>query len=223
MPTELTRRRIKSILTVTLLVVLYLVYTNSSIRDQFTFEHTSELTSNPWTALLIVVAMTGAWTLALPASIFFFITPLLFPIVPSTIIVCTGSVLGTAAGYIAARYVGGPWVAKFRDHRVTTFLRRHSSFASLFAVRVFPSSPHGFLNYGAGLVRIPFLKFVAATMCGVALKAILYATAIQGSVGVASMTDALNWQTVTALFLIGSLAITGHILQRRWVAREEFL
>lgn len=214
------RTRIRSIIAFAVLALLFLLFMKSGLREQVSVEHMRELGGNRWTPVLIVAAMTGAWTFALPASVFFFITPLLFPPLTATVIICLGSAAGTATGYVAARYVGGPWVERFRNHRVTKFLERHSTFPSLFALRVFPSSPHGFLNYGAGLVKIPFLKFLLATLCGVGIKAFLYANAIDGSVGVSSVGEALNWQTVSALSLLCVLAIVGHILQRRWEAFE---
>ncbi|MEX0736552.1 MAG: VTT domain-containing protein [Bacteroidota bacterium] len=217
---DLKSNRIRSIILSVVLVILLILFLTSGIREQTTVENLRALGANRWTAFLIIMAMTGAWAFALPASVFFFITPLLFSPLPATAIICVGSATGTTMGYIAARYIGGSWVERFRDHRVTRFLKRHSSFASLFAIRAFPSSPHGFINYGAGLVRIPLPKFLLATLCGVGIKAFLYATAISGSVGASSIREALNWQTVTALTAISLLAIGGHVVQRRWEERD---
>jgi uncharacterized membrane protein YdjX (TVP38/TMEM64 family) len=217
---DLKSNRIRSIILSVVLVILLILFLTSGIREQATVENLRALGANRWTAFLIIMAMTGAWAFALPASVFFFITPLLFSPLPATAIICVGSATGTTMGYIAARYIGGPWVERFRDHRVTRFLKRHSSFASLFAIRAFPSSPHGFINYGAGLVRIPLPKFLFATLCGVGIKAFLYATAISGSVGASSIREALNWQTVTALTAISLLAIVGHMVQQRWEERD---
>lgn len=217
---DLKSNRTRSILSFVALVILLFLFLTSGIREQATVENLRMLGANRWTAFLIVAAMTGAWAFALPASVFFFITPLLFSPLPATAIICLGSATGTTMGYVAARYIGGPWVERFRDHRVTRFLQRHSSFSSLFAIRAFPSSPHGFINYGAGLVRIPLPKFLLATLCGVGIKAFLYATAIGGSVGASSIREALNWQTVAALTAISMLGIGGHVVQRRWDERD---
>lgn len=218
--TDTQRTRIKSIVTIALLALLFLLFVNSGLREQVSVENLRRLGANPWAPFLIIAAMTGAWTFALPASVFFFLTPLLFPPAIATVIICIGSATGTTMGYLAARYVGGPWVERFRSHRITNFLERHSTFFSLFALRVVPSSPHGFINYAAGLVKIPFWKFLIATLCGVGIKAFLYATAIEGSVGASSIQEALNWQTVTALMTLAVLAITGHALQRRWAKKD---
>jgi len=213
----------KSGITFAVLLVLLIVYLRSGVQDEASLARLREIGANPYSAIIIIAAMTAAWLYALPASIFFFVTPLLFPPVQTTVIICVGSLTGSTAGYWAARFVGGPWFEKFRDHRITLFLKRHSSFASLFAIRVFPSSPHGFINYGAGLLQISLFKFLLATLLGVGIKAYLYANAIEGSVGAKSIMDVLNWQTVSALSALGFLAIIGHIVRQRWKRMDEKL
>lgn len=213
-------RLYRSAITFAILFILLLIYLQSGLHDEVSAQNLRELGNNPYAPALIVLAMTAAWLFAFPASIFFFVTPLLYSPVEATAIICIGSLTGTSAGYWAARFVGSPWFEKFREHRITVFLKRHSSFASLFAIRIFPSSPHGFINYGAGLLEIPLIKFLIATILAVGIKAFLYATAINGSVGAKSIKDALNWQTVGALFAIGLLALIGHVIKRKWTLRD---
>lgn len=221
MLTENQKKRIHSIIGIGLLAILFVLFMQSGLREQVSVENLRDLGANPWTPAMIIVAMTGAWTFALPASVFFFITPLLFSAPVATAVICAGSAAGTTMGYVAARWIGGPWVERFREHRVTKFIERHASFPSLFAIRIFPSSPHGFLNYGAGLVKIPLLKFLLATLLAVGIKAYLYATAIANSVGASTIQEALNWQTVTALMALAALGITGHVMQKKWGLRQE--
>jgi uncharacterized membrane protein YdjX (TVP38/TMEM64 family) len=213
-------KQIHSLLGVALAATLLVLFLRSGLHEQFSPDNLRDLGANPWTPMLIIIAMAGAWTFALPASMFFFITPLLFPAPAATAVICAGSAVGTTLGYVAARWIGGPWVERFREHRVTKFIERHASFPSLFAVRIFPSSPHGFLNYGAGLVKIPLLKFLLATLLAVAIKAYLYATAIANSAGASSIQEALNWQTLTALVALAMLGIAGHIVQKKWEHQE---
>lgn len=203
-----------------ILTVALIVFLQSGLREQVQWEKLRELGENPLTPVLIVIAMTAAWAFALPGSVFFFVTPLLFGAFESTVIVCLGSAFGTAAGYGAARYVGGPWVEKFRSHSITKFLERHSSLASLFAIRVVPSSQHWLINYGAGLLQLPLAKLLLATVSAVAIKGFLYAKAIQGSVGASNIRDALNWETVAALTVIAGLAVAGHIWQRKFEGKR---
>lgn len=211
--------RIRSLMTLLILLGGLVLFLQSGLNDRVNITKIRELGENPATPLLIVAAMAAAWTYALPASVFFFLTPLLFPPIESTAIICVGTAAGSVLGYYSARSVGGPWMERFRDRRVTRFLERHSSFASLFAIRIFPGSQHGLINYSAGLLKIPLGRFLVATLAAVAVKAFLYAKAIDGSVGASNLREALNWETVSVLVTLGLLALAGHVWQRR-AARE---
>ena len=167
------------------------------------------------TAAVIILLMAFAWAFALPASAFFFVTPLLFPPHVSAAITTAGSALGTAVGYTVARHIGGPWVERFRGGRLARFLSRHSSFLALFSIRLTPSSPHGFINYAAGLVAVPPLRFVAATTAALSIKSYVYAHAVHSTVGARSLMDALGAETMLSLFAIAVLSMTGHVVQRR--------
>jgi uncharacterized membrane protein YdjX (TVP38/TMEM64 family) len=180
-------------------------------------ENLAELRVNAWTPFLIICAMATSWAFALPASIFLFITPLLFAPHWSALITTIGCALGTGIGYLVARFVGGAWVDRFRDGRLHRFLMRHSSFMVLFAIRLTPSSPHGFINYGAGLARIPFLRFVVATTLALAIKSYVYAEAVHSTVGAKSLFDALNAKTMLSLTAVAALALMGHLLHRRYL------
>jgi hypothetical protein len=68
------------------------------------------------------------------------------------------------------------------------------------------------------LPEIPLGKFLSATLLAVGIKAYLYAVAIANSVGAASITEALNWQTVAALVALAALGVAGHVVQRGWNA-----
>ncbi|HVF86105.1 MAG TPA: VTT domain-containing protein [Pyrinomonadaceae bacterium] len=172
-------------------------------------------------AMTIIFAMAAAWAFALPASAFLFFTPLLFPPRWSALITTTGCALGTAVGYAVARFVGGAWVERFRDGRLHSFLNRHSSFLLLFGIRLTPSSPHGFINYAAGLARVPFLRFVCATTAAMAIKSYVYANAVHYTVGAKSLMDALSAKTMLSLFAVAVLALTGHVLRARHLRSKE--
>ena len=183
-------------------------------------ERLRELGMSVEAAVLIVLAMAVAWAFALPASAFLFITPLLFPPHWSALITTSGCALGTAVGYGVARYIGGAWVERFRDGRLSRFLLRHSSFLVLFGIRLSPSSPHGFINYAAGLAAVPFVRFVVATTAAMAIKSYVYAAAVHNTVGAKSLIDALSAKTLLSLFAVAALALAGHAL-RHFLLREE--
>ncbi|MDQ3255535.1 MAG: VTT domain-containing protein [Acidobacteriota bacterium] len=172
-------------------------------------------------AVTIILAMAAAWAFALPASIFLFITPLLFPPHWSALITTTGCALGTAVGYTVARFIGGPWVERLRGKRLYNFLHRHSSFLVLFGIRLTPSSPHGYINYAAGLARIPFFRFVFVTTAAMAIKSYVYANAVHYTVGAKSLMDALSARTMLSLSAVAVLSFAGHVIHTRYLRSKE--
>src|SRR5215213_6100423 len=90
-------------------LALLMLYWWSGLDEMLTPENLSKLRVNAWAPALIICAMTVSWAFALPASIFLFITPLLFPPHWSALITTIGSALGSGIGYAVARFVGGGW------------------------------------------------------------------------------------------------------------------
>ncbi len=207
--------RWKPLVTIFILGLLLLVYYKSGLSEKITIENFRELGSNSYTPLMIIGAMTIAWTFPLPASIFFFITPLLYPPVESTIIITTGSLLGSSSGYIAARNVGGSYADKYRSNKITQFLQRHSTLASIFALRIVPSSPHFLINYGAGILKIPIHIFLISTFFAIGIKGYLYSAAVNSGVGASSLSEALGMDTILPLFALAALAMLGKILKEK--------
>lgn len=216
-PTSTKERVLHFVAAVCIGIAVWFAYTWSGLSEIVRPENLDQLRFNIWAPALIIGAMAAAWAFALPASVFLFITPLLFRPHWSALITTAGCALGTTAGYVAARFVGGTWIERFRGGRLHRFLERHSSFMVLFAIRLTPSSPHGFINYGAGLARIPFLRFVIATTLAMALKSYVYAVAVHQTIGAKSLFDALTPRTMASLFAVAVLAFAGHLLHRRYL------
>jgi uncharacterized membrane protein YdjX (TVP38/TMEM64 family) len=210
---SLNARWPRIIFTIGLVALVLFVYGWNPLGESS--DELRELGSGGTTGLLIILAMAFAWAFALPASAFLFITPLLFPPYLSAAITTAGCALGTAVGYVVARFIGGAWVDRFRNGRLQRFLERNSSFLVLFGIRLTPSSPHGFINYAAGLAAVPLGRFVLATTAAMAIKSYVYATAVHNTLGARSLTDALSAKTLLSLLGVALLAIGGHALQRR--------
>jgi uncharacterized membrane protein YdjX (TVP38/TMEM64 family) len=170
-----------------------------------------------FTAFAIIFIMAASLTCCLTASYFLILTPLLFPPYVSTVITTTGCVLGAAGGYMFARFVGGAWAERFRNGRVQRFVLTHSSFLALFGLRLAPS-PHGIVNYAAGLARISPLRFLIATLAAMGLKSYVYATAVHLAVGAGSAAKAVSAPVVLSLLAVAALSLMGHVLTRRYAA-----
>lgn len=198
-------------------VALYLYYQSGLWQSP---ERVRELGYGAQAAVAIILTMGVAWAFALPASAFLFITPLLFPPHVSALITTAGCALGTTVGYAVARYVGGPWVERFRDGRFSRFLARHSSFLALFGLRLAPGSQHGLFNYAAGLASIPFARFITSTVAAMSIKSYVYAHAVHNTVGAKSLMDALSPEIMLSLLAVALLAIAGHVLRERYLRSE---
>jgi uncharacterized membrane protein YdjX (TVP38/TMEM64 family) len=170
-----------------------------------------------FTAFVIIFIMAASLTCCLTASYFLILTPLLFPPHLSTMITTAGCVLGAAGGYFFARYVGGSWAERFRDGRVQRFLSTHSSFLALFGLRLAPT-PHGVVNYAAGVARISPARFLFATLVAMALKSYVYASAVQAAVAAGSAANAVSAPVVLSLVAVAALSLAGHVLTRRYAA-----
>lgn len=171
------------------------------------------------TAFVIILVMTASLTCCITASHFLILTPLLFPPHWSALITTAGSVLGAAGGYWLAGFVGSSWAERFYQGRVHRFLSNHSSFLALFGLRLAPS-PHSFINYAAGLARIPFARFLLATLAAMALKSYIYAVAVHHTIGAGSTSGAVTAPALLSLLAIAALALVGHILTRRFAALQ---
>jgi uncharacterized membrane protein YdjX (TVP38/TMEM64 family) len=168
-----------------------------------------------FTAFVIIFIMAASLTCCLTASYFLILTPLLFPPHVSTVITTGGCVLGAAGGYLFARFVGGAWAERFRDGRVQRFVSTHSSFLALFGLRLAPS-PHGVVNYAAGLAGISLARFLLATLVAMGLKSYVYAVAVHTAVGAGSAATAVSAPVVLSLFGVAALSVMGHVLTRRY-------
>lgn len=180
-----------------------------------------EAEAGPGAALLIVLVMAVTLACGISASHFLLLAPLLFAPHWSAAVVTAGATLGAACGYAVARFAGGAWVEKYRDGRLLRFLATHSSWFSLFGLRITPFCPHSFVNYAAGLARIPPARFLLATAAAMLIKAYVYALAVRQTVGAVAGTEALGASTALSLFAVAALAFVGHLLHRRLFGTEK--
>ncbi len=211
--------RYKHLIALAVILIGFLVFWKSGLLNPDP-QYFRSLANSPWLPVILIVAIASAWTFALPASVFFFIVPLFYDPLPSTAIVVLGAVLAGLAGYSTAKTFGAQKIERYRDHRVTRLLSQHSHFAALFAIRVVPSSPNALINYGAGVLQIPLGRFLVATALATAIKGFIYALAVHSALGAQSLSDALTWESIAALFGFAALALGGRMLKQKWMTPE---
>lgn len=213
--------KLRTLITILILAVLLIVYFESGLHEEISIGNLRKLGSNAYAPFLIIATMTIVWTFPLPASIFFFITPLLYPPIISTLIITVGSFFGSIAGYAAAKNIAGDNIDKYLNNKVAEFLRKHSSFAHIFALRIIPSSPHFVINYSAGFLKIPIIPFITATVTAISIKAFFYSLAVDSTISAESLSDAIDLKTVLPLFALALIAVAAKILKQKWEEKEK--
>lgn len=161
-------------------------------------------------ALLMVIQSVAA---PIPAFVITFANGLLFGWLPGAALSWVSAMAGAALCFWLAQSLGRPAVEKLAGGsralaETDAFFRRHGSHAIVIA-RLLPFVPFDIVSYGAGLTRMRFLPFLAATGIGQLPATLLYSWLGQ------SMT-----QSVKVLFLLFSVVMAVAILG--WLARGRF-
>jgi uncharacterized membrane protein YdjX (TVP38/TMEM64 family) len=174
-----------------------------------------------WAPPAFVAVIAVFYLFALPGSMFFWITGVLYLPMQATFIVTAGGLLGGLSAYAFAQRMAG--LPAGRLHTNSTFFRfleRNTDLLTLCAVRTFPFFPHSVINYGAGVLGINVGKFAIATVVGYGVKGFIYASAIQGAAGAKRVSDLVDAAVLTPLLALAGLLLIGRILHRRWISRE---
>jgi len=164
----------------------------------------------PWTAPLLVLAQALLFALGLPGTLVVWLIAPFYPPLVSTMLMLLGSVLGAAAAYAIAGYLGDSVYRRVEHHRTFRILSTRSDFFTQAALRVLPGFPHGIINYSAGLLRLPPGQFLLAAVLGLAVKWTVYCWSIhalfhQGLGGQGPGAGALLALVLLTLFLgVGS-------------------
>lgn len=168
-----------------------------------------------WFAPLITLLMILSYTLALPGSIFIWISGVLFPPVPAALIITVGGVFGAVAAHRFSRTLSEGATTRIGNSALFALLQRHSDFIALSVLRLLPGIPHAAINYGAGILRLPLATFIPATLIGFAAKGCLYASAIHQVTRVDEAGDFFSWQLLAPLLLLAGLFLFAKIFMTR--------
>ncbi|MDW7709179.1 MAG: VTT domain-containing protein [Deferrisomatales bacterium] len=169
-----------------------------------------------WTPPALVAAMTGAYAFALPGSALILPTALLYPPPLTAGIAAVGGGLGALWAYHVAGRLGASWVREVSASPAFGLLRRNSGFPVLCALRVLPAFPHSFINYGAGLLRVPRPALFLSAVAGLGVKGYLYAAAVQQLAEAGDPVELANLRTLWPLLALALLLGAGWGLRRWW-------
>jgi uncharacterized membrane protein YdjX (TVP38/TMEM64 family) len=167
-----------------------------------------------WFVPVIIAAQVVLYTFALPGSSMIWVAGLFYEPLVATVIVVAGGVGGAAAAYGFTRRMSTEIAAKTEASVFFGFLRKHSDWATLSAMRSLPNFPHSVINYGAGILRVPLPRFFFSTVIGFTAKGYLYASMIHHAVKADSLSDVIDLKTLAPLFILAALFMLGKLIQR---------
>ena len=123
----------------------------------------------PWLSPIFIAVYAGLATFAAPVSPLAYGAGAVFGVVRGTMLVMIASLFGATAGYWLARSAWSGVARRLlgRFHGKLRGLRHGNVFLTTLRVQLLPIMPFGIFNYGAGVVRLPFLPYLAGTAVGI--------------------------------------------------------
>jgi len=134
--------------------------------------------------------------------------------VQATLLIVCGGTLGGFLGYIFSKKISQKDKSGKRNSVFFGFLQKNSNFLALCGARMIPGFPHSVINYGAGILDVPWPRFVLATVVGFAVKGFIYASAIHEAVEISGISELGNLKTLWPLLILAGMMVIGHVFQR---------
>lgn len=178
------------------------------------------LSARPWALLLLLLIQVALFALALPGSLVLWLVAPVLPWLPAVLLLLLGSVLGSVAAWLVARWLGASARSRVAGHPVFKLLSDASDPLTQTALRVLPGFPHSMVNYAAGVLALPLPSFILAACIGLGLKWMLYVSAIQGLLEAGEEGGAPGLIALLPLLLLALFLLGGRWLAARWRARR---
>lgn len=186
------------------------------IFDWYRFIDTAEKYAHTWwLPPLIVILKAALYMFALPGSVMYWVSGILFTPLYATTIVVIGGVGGAVLAYRFSQSMSKDSAERIQSSRFFKILRNHSDFATLSAIRSLPNFPHSIINYGSGMLNVPMPRFLLSTIIGFAAKGFLYTSAIHHAATADDLTDVIQLGTILPLVILTFLFAIGKLLQRK--------
>jgi uncharacterized membrane protein YdjX (TVP38/TMEM64 family) len=120
--------------------------------------------SSPYAGALHALLFAAFACTALPVTPLMLAAGYLFGFAHGTLYNWIGSVLGAAAAYGFARWLGGEAIEALLRRRLGSF--RTAGFRTTLWLRCIPVFPYVIVNFGAGAAKVPFGAYFLATLIG---------------------------------------------------------
>lgn len=117
--------------------------------------------------IVFIVVYAAACVLAVPASIFVLSAGIIWGWALGVVYALIGSILGAAASYLVARYIGGGLLQRFGRMGISAQKQlEKAGFRSMLILRLI-GLPFPVLNFAAGVARMRFSDFLLGTALGI--------------------------------------------------------
>jgi uncharacterized membrane protein YdjX (TVP38/TMEM64 family) len=139
---------------------------------------TTLLNYGPWAAVAVSAALMIAQAIIapLPANVITITNSLVFGPVWGSVLSWFTTVLGASLCFLLAKSFGKPFADKIVGSPLQKAERFFKSYGlhAMFFVRMMPLVPFDAVSYGAGLVGVPFSRFLLATSVGIIPSILVY-------------------------------------------------
>jgi uncharacterized membrane protein YdjX (TVP38/TMEM64 family) len=169
-----------------------------------------------WAPIGFVTLYALATVAMVPGSIFDLAGGALFGPYLGTLLDFIGGTLGAALAFLVARYIARDWVEKRAGRRTLGVMRsvHEEGWRFVAFVRLVPIFPYTVMNYLLGVTRIPFHRYMLATVVFMAPSTVAYTwIGHAGRQAIAGDTENIRY----ALLALGLIAFV--ILLPRLLAR----
>ncbi len=191
------------------------------LREQFTRANLQNLVAHLrslWYGPLVLIGMYAAGCIvALPATIFVLAAGVIWGWQLGSVYAITGGLLGAVAAYFVALFLGEGLLDRFGSAGQAVRRQVESSgFTKMLVIRLIPGPPFAVWNFAAGIARMRFRDYVAATFLGLIPSHVVFAYCADALVnGTMTEGEALQRLGIVCGLLLALILIP--ILLKRWV------
>lgn len=174
------------------------------------------VSGHPLAILGIVLLMAALMTFGLAGSLCFWVIAPFHPPWLSVCMLLAGSVAGALGAYRVGAGLGKAWSGGRISRQILRLLTSRSDLLTQCALRIMPGVPHALINLAAGVLRLPLAIFASAAVIGLTVKWAIYSHTVHGMVSASRAEEALAFEAVIPLLVLGGLLILGGAARRYW-------
>ncbi len=169
-----------------------------------------------WAPIGFVAIYTVATVALVPGGIFDLVGGAVFGPVYGSALDLLGGTLGASLAFLVARYIARDWARRRVGPRLEGLMRSvdEEDWRFVAFVRLVPVIPYNIANYLLGITRIPFPRYVVATLVFMTPSTVAYTwLGHAGRQAIAGETENLQYGLL-ALALVAALILLPRLIKR---------